>query len=128
MLFGKLVLGFTGVVFSLYGIACFLDPAIPADFMGVDLLDGAGPVEFIAMYGGLQSAVGFYLIHCSLNPGHQANGLLILAIITAGLGLTRAIGIARLGADPYNLGAAAYELLTMALALLAWRQARANAA
>ena len=39
MLFGKLVLGFTGVVFSLYGIACFVDPAIPADFMGVDLLD-----------------------------------------------------------------------------------------
>ena len=123
MLFGKLVLGITGVIFSLYGIACFLDPAVPADFMGVDLLDGSGPVEFIAMYGGLQSAVGFYLVYCCLKPERVSNGLVILAVLTAGLGIARAIGIMRLGADPYNTGAAVYELATMALAILAWRQA-----
>ena len=122
MLLGKLLLGFTGVIFSLYGVACFVDPAIPAGYMGVDLNDTGGPVEFIAMYGGLQLAVGLYLAYCAFSPGKLRQGLVVLAVVTAGLGIARSIGLMRLGIDSYNLAAAVYELTTMVIALVAMKR------
>jgi len=127
MLFARIVLIGTGILFALYGLACLLDPGVPARLIGVELGSAAGPVEFIAMYGGLQLALGIYLAACGADQARALHGLAVLAAITAGLGIARSIGLARLGLDDYNLYAACYELGTLAVSLLARQRLRRQA-
>ena len=44
-----------------------------------------------------------------------------MAILFAGLGLARSMGLLRIGLDDYNVYAVIYELGSMLLSIAAWR-------
>ena len=102
---------------------CFFDPNVPAAYIGMELGNAGGPVEFIAMYGGLQFALGVYFLLSGLGTARIPEAVRIMAIIFAGLGVARLTGLLRVGIDDYNLWATVYELSSMTLAILAHRAA-----
>jgi hypothetical protein len=117
-MFTKLLLLVSGAIFGLYGLACAFDPALPAGYMGVEL-GQAGTVEFMAMYGGLQTAMGLIFLYCGLRADRYRTGAICLLLLLGGLGLTRLTGLLVHGTDYYNIGAVCYELTTAALAAIA---------
>ena len=124
MRFAQGLLIFTGVIFSIYGIMCFYDPAIPAGYIGLELGNAGGPVEVMAMYGGLQLAAGLYLLWCGSQADRARQGLVVMVVLLGGLASTRGLGLMRVGIDSYNLGAFAYETTTVLLGLYSLRKAK----
>jgi hypothetical protein len=47
-----------GFIFAAYGLACALEPALPARLAGLAIINGDGFAELSAMYGGLQGRCG----------------------------------------------------------------------
>jgi len=125
MTFARILLALNGLLFAAYGAACFLWPELPAGYMGVELGTTGGPVEFIAMYGGLEFAIGLYFLRASAAAARVAEGLRIMAIVFAGLGLSRLAGLLRIGVDDYNLYGVCYEIGSLVLAVAAYRLATA---
>jgi hypothetical protein len=118
-LFAKLLLILNGLTFIIYGLACAFDPSLPAGYIGMELGQAGGHVEFLAMYGGLQTALGIFFLYCGLHSGSRMAGLKCLALFFGGLGLARLVGLLTHGVDNYNLAAACYELGVALLALWA---------
>lgn len=121
MLFARALLLINGLLLAGYGVACLISPALPAGYMGVELGSAGGPVEFIAMYGGLQIAAGLYFAVCGVAISRFLEGIRLMAVLFAGLGLARLSGLLRIGVDDYNLYAVIYELGSMTLAIIALR-------
>ena len=114
----RVFLSVTGLIFLSYGIACALDPALPARLAGLDILNGDGYAEMGAMYGGLQSGAGLFLILAAFRPGLWQGALFFLAL---GVGLLAALraGSALRTQDAvsiYTWGALLFETLVSALA------------
>lgn len=127
-MFAKILLICTGVIFGVYGIACAINPALPAGYIGVELGDAGGTVEFMAMYGGLQAAMGLLFLYFGLRTELHAAGLKCIVLLLGGLGVTRLVGLMVHGPDSYNLGAVVYELGSVALALWALSRSRSQLA
>lgn len=126
-MFGKIILLLTGGIFAAYGIACIIDPSLPAEYMGVELGAAGGTVEFMAMYGGLQTAMGLLFLYTGLHAERNLAGLKVMALLLGGLGLTRLCGLILHGQDSYNMGAVVYEITSMVLALVALKLAASAA-
>ena len=112
-------LSITGFIFLAYGIPCAFDPALPARLAGLEMLNGDAYAEMGAMYGGLQSGVGLFLILAAWRPRLQDGALLLLAL---GVGLLAALraGSALRTEDVlsgYTWGALFFESLVSALAV-----------
>ena len=118
-MFAKLLLIINGLTFIIYGLACAFDPSLPAGYIGMELGQAGGHVEFLAMYGGLQAALGIFFLYCGLHSSSRKAGLKCLALFLGGLGLARLVGLLTHGVDNYNLAAACYELGVALLALWA---------
>lgn len=118
-MFAKLLLIISGLIFIIYGLACAFNPALPAGYIGMELGPAGGHVEFIAMYGGLQAALGMLFLYCGLHRKRRLAGLKCLALFLGALGLARLGGLLSYGVDSYNLAAVCYELGSAALALWA---------
>ena len=121
MQYAKALLIINGLLLAGYGAVCFISPEVPATYMGVDLGSAGGPVEFIAMYGGLEFAFGLYFIRCGATSSRVLEGVRVMAILFAGLGLARLAGLLRIGLDDYNVYAMIYEIGSMLLSIAAWR-------
>ena len=124
----RVFLGFTGLLFAGYGLACLASPAIVADATGMQLATGTASVEVRAMYGGLQTALGLLALLAVVREPVRSPALLFLGVIFFGLVSGRLIGIA---VDPepgsYNFIAAGYEAASAAIAFaLLPRSARAS--
>jgi hypothetical protein len=124
----RVFLGFTGLLFAGYGLACLASPAIVADATGMQLATGTASVEVRAMYGGLQTALGLLALLAVVREPLRSPALLFLGVIFFGLVSGRLIGIA---VDPepgsYNFIAAGYEAASAAIAFaLLPRSARAS--
>jgi hypothetical protein len=119
MLFSRFVVIATGLIFGSYGIGCVIDPALPAEYMGVALGDAGGKVEFMAMYGGLQAGLGGLLIYLGCKAEQVDQGLKLIIVIIGSLATVRIAGLVVHGTDDYNFGAACYEATTTILALVA---------
>ena len=128
MLFAQALLMLNGLILAGYGAACLVSPALPAAYMGVELGSAGGPVEFMAMYGGLQLAAGLYFMRCGIASSRVLEGIRLMAVLFAGLGLARLAGLLRIGVDDYNLDAVIYELGSMTLAIIALRLLTSRAA
>jgi hypothetical protein len=113
----RVFLGFTGLAFAGYGLACLAAPGIVANATGMQLATGTASVEVRAMYGGLQTAIGLLALLAVAREPLRAPILLCVAVIFFGLVSGRLIGIA-VDAEPgsYNFIAAAYEAASSAIA------------
>lgn len=125
MMFSRILLGFTGLAFALYGLYCSYDLDIVIQTTGVLFRIPAAAVEARAMYGGLQTGLGLLFLLTAVNTRATAFGLLAMVLVLGCLALGRGVGIWANGSDPYNQGAILYESLSAVLALVAlWRERR----
>ena len=111
-------LTFVAFVFTGYGIACALDPNLPARLAGLEVLSGDGYAEMGAMYGGLQMGVGLFCLLAAFRERLTESALLLLVL---GIGLLAALrGASALRSDElltaYTWGALAFETLVTATA------------
>lgn len=121
---GKIVLWITAIMFGVYGVACFISPALPADYAGLAMTNADAFAEVGAMYGGLQ--VGFGLF-CALGATRAAFYRPALTLLVLGVGLL-AVGrlysalTAETAVGSYTWSAMAYEFSTAILAGVALKK------
>jgi hypothetical protein len=121
MMFARVVLGLTGLMFAAYGLACLFVPSLPAGYSGMALPNASAVTEVVAMYGGLQAAMGVLFLYCTVRTEHLRAGLVAMVALVGGLALSRAFGLVVHGASEYNLGAVVYETTTTVLGVVALR-------
>jgi len=119
MVFSRIILAFTGCIFALYGLVCLANPATPAGYAGMEIAQASASTEVIAMYGGLQTALGVLLVAWAWRPHLVVPALVLVLVTVGGLALGRGSGLLRNGSDAYNLGAVGYEATTAILAAIA---------
>ncbi|MFT6310351.1 MAG: hypothetical protein ACJAQS_000716 [Porticoccus sp.] len=119
MKLARALLLFNGLFFAFYGAMCLIDPNTAANMVGFSLGYTSGPVEVMAMYGGLQLAVGLYLTLKANNVTSAPQGLEVLAVLMGGLGIARLIGLTMYSPDSYNLTVGCYEVCVCLLAIYA---------
>ena len=121
---GIAVLWVNAIVFISYGIACLLSPELPAGYAGLTISNGDAYVEMGAMYGGLQTGFGLFILLCALRPAMRRNGLLLLAMVIGSLALARLY--TSYDADwlvgGYTWGAMAHEFCVAILASVALKR------
>lgn len=121
---GKILLIVSGLVFSAYGIACFISPELPAGYAGLEITSGDAFAEMGAMYGGLQFGFGLFCLLGGLIPNLQRAALLLLVLSIGCLAMARFYSAwdADWMVGGYTWGALAYETLTALLAAIAIRR------
>jgi hypothetical protein len=116
-------LGLFGLVATLFGIICFLNPGFLDAFAGVAATSTTGTVELRAMYGGMQMAFGVLALRGAIRPAFTHTALLVTAILCAGLGSCRLLGaIAATEVSSYTWGGLIFELGSSAFAALLFRR------
>lgn len=85
----NLLLLFTGVVFFGYGIICWIDPELPAQYAGLFIATHNGYAEMAAVYGGLQTTLGAVFMASSFLKGYLRPGLWLLFIVVGGIAAAR---------------------------------------
>jgi hypothetical protein len=119
MKLARALLIFNGVFFAIYGAICFIDPNTTANLVGFSLGYTSGPVEVMAMYGGLQLAVGIYLTAKAKDTVSAQQGLEVLAVLMGGLGIARLIGLIIYPLDSYNVSVVCYEIVACTITIYA---------
>ncbi|ROR97949.1 uncharacterized protein DUF4345 [Sinobacterium caligoides] len=119
MLFSKILLIISGLIFAVYGLLCAISPQLPAQYIGYQPGIGGSTVEIIAMYGGLQLGLGILYFVCALKQRWVIPGLWLILATIGSLGISRLLGGIMHGLDDYNMGALLYELSTTGLCLSA---------
>lgn len=122
MTFGRIWLGFNGLIFFLYGLACLFAPNLPAGYAGMELPTASARNEVAAMYGGLQAGLGALLLWSAVQVDRIRVGLLVLVVLLGSLALGRLVGLVFAGPTSYNVAALVYELSAAGLGYLAWRR------
>lgn len=121
---GKIILWVSTISFISYGLTSLFSPEVPAGYAGLSMTNGDAYAEIGAMYGGLQTGFGLFLLLGILKADlyRPALGLLVMVIGSLALGrLYSAIG----ATDPvgvYTYGAMAFEFTIAILAGLALRK------
>ncbi|WOJ95524.1 DUF4345 family protein [Congregibacter brevis] len=114
----RVFLIFVALVFIGYGVACILDPVLPARLAGLQILSGDGYAEMSAMYGGLQAGVGVFCLIAAFRSQLSRSALLLLVLAIGLLAATRAVGALRSDdvLTSYTWGALAFETFVTAAA------------
>jgi len=126
---GKFVLWVAAATFTIYGLICFFDPSVAADYAGLAMTNGNAVAEIGAMYGGLQTGIGLFCALAATRPQHFRSGLVVLAL---GIGLLAAgrLYSTLINGDPvtaYTWGALVFEIVLASLATLALKQSASAA-
>lgn len=87
--FPHLLLLITGAVFTVYGVVCWLDPELPAEYAGLFIATHDGYAEMVATYGGLQTTLGGVFMASAVLKGYLRPGLWLLFICVGGIALGR---------------------------------------
>lgn len=111
-------LALVAAILIAYGLACGLDPNLPARLAGIAIEAGDGYAEMSAMYGGLQMGVGLFLILGAVQPLLQRPALVLLVLGIGLLAAFRAIGVLRSedAVTAYTWGALSFETAVTAIA------------
>jgi hypothetical protein len=111
-------LALVALTFIAYGVACALDPALPARLAGLAIKNADGYAELSAMYGGLQIGVGLFLALAAFQPLLQRPAFILLVVAIGLLAVFRGVGVLRSedAATAYSFGALAFETLVTAIA------------
>jgi hypothetical protein len=120
----RLFLGVVGLIFVAYGIACALDPVLPARLAGVVITSGDGYAEMSAMYGGLQIGVGSFCLLGAVREGLRQPALLLLVLSIGLLAALRGVGVLRTDevVSVYSWGALGFESGVTLLAAILLRR------
>jgi len=123
MLFARIVLTATGLVFFIHGLVCFIHPATIGIESGLAMPTPGSVIEVRAEYGGLPMALGLFFLAAALQKVQLRTGLLVMVTALGGYASAR-IAAALIAAqlDPYNAAAIAYELTSASLALWALKR------
>jgi hypothetical protein len=115
---------FVALVFVGYGLACAIDPALPARLAGLSIVTADGYAEMGAMYGGLQIGVGLFCLFGAMQQQLTRPALLLLVLSIGPLAAMRGISALRIedAIGSYTLGALAFESLVTAIAALLVRR------
>ncbi len=89
-MYPKILLVLAGAVFLAYGVVCWVNPELPAEYAGLFIATHNGYAEIAAMYGGLQSSFGALLIVSALLKGYLRPGLWLILICIGTLAAARA--------------------------------------
>ena len=122
---GKFILWLSAILFIGYGIACILNPALPAASAGLSIENGDGFAEMASMYGGLQTGFGIWCLLGALRPDLYRAVLTSLVLVVGLLATGRLYGslVGDGELTAYTWGAMGYEYFTAILAFVALRKA-----
>ncbi len=125
MLFARIVLTATGLMFFIHGLVCFIHPATIGIESGIAMPTPGSVIEVRAEYGGLPIALGLFFLAAALQKVQVRTGLLVMVTALGGYASARVLAVLISGQlDTYNLAAIAYELISAVLGLWAFRQLR----
>ncbi len=110
----RLFLAASALLWALYGVYCFADPASLAGAAGVTATTATGTIELRAMYGGLQAALGLLAGAACWRPSLVRPALLALAFVAAGL------FTARLLAAVVAAEFSAYTVMALTIEIVTW--------
>ena len=128
MLFARILLAVTGLVFFVHGLVCFIHPATIGMESGLAMPTPSSVIEVRAEYGGLPIALGLFFLAAALQKIEVRTGLIVMLTALTGYATARIIALAIMGAiDPYNTAAIAYELPTALLAVWALKRGQTGA-
>lgn len=115
-----------GLIFIGYGVACALDPTLAARLAGLGIGNGDAYAELSAMYGGLQTGVGLFLVIAGFQPRLQGAALLVLILGIGLLACFRGLGALRTEdlVTSYTWGALAFETFVTASAAALFLKSR----
>ncbi len=121
---GKVILWISTLAFVSYGLMCLFDPNVPAGFAGLTIASGDGYAELGAMYGGLQSGVGVFLLLAAWRDRDQPAALFLLFLGIGLLATLRAVGALTTSdaVSGYTWGALAFETFVACMALFLLRR------
>ncbi len=119
-----LTLAITGFSFAAYGLFIVFKPDVIARLLGFAFKDANARVEFIAMYGGLQVALGVMCSAGLFYPELRQGGLLLCLLAMGGMALSRLVALlaSKQKANWCNQVALLSEIILVVLAVLAWIQ------
>lgn len=80
MKFPQLLLIVSGAIFLGYGVLCWYNPELPAEYAGLFIGTHNGYAEMAAMYGGLQTGLGALLLASAFSRGYLRSGLWLLLV------------------------------------------------
>ena len=98
MLIQSIYLGINAVIYLILGIWCAIAPAKTSKSVGYDLVGNQGTAEFVAVYGGLEFALGIFFAIATFHPPFREPGLAFGGILYAGLVTFRIFSMATNGA------------------------------
>ena len=124
MLFARILLTVTGLVFFVHGLVCFIHPATIGIESGLAMPTPSSVIEVRAEYGGLPIALGLFFLAAALKKIEVRTGLIVMLTATAGYATSRILAVAIMGdIDQYNAAAILYEVTTALLSLWALKRA-----
>jgi hypothetical protein len=122
MLFARILLSVTGLVFFVHGLVCFVHPATIGIESGLAMPTPSSVIEVRAEYGGLPIALGLFFIAAALRKIPPRTGLLVMVTALSGYAVARIIAVSVAGSiDTYNGAAIAYEVVSAGLGFWALR-------
>lgn len=89
-LMAQALLVFSGVIFTVYALACWYNPALPAGLAGISITRVDGYADIASMYGGVQLAVGMILTASAILKGYLRPGVWLLFFVITLVALSRA--------------------------------------
>jgi hypothetical protein len=123
MLFPRILLAVTGLVFFVHGLVCFIHPATIGIESGLAMPTPSSVIEVRAEYGGLPIALGLFFLAAALQKIEVRTGLIVMLTATAGYATSRILAVAIMGdLDQYNAAAILYEVTTALLSLWALKK------
>ena len=123
MLFARILLTITGLVFFVHGLVCFIQPATIGIESGLAMPTPSSVIEVRAEYGGLPMALGLFFFAAALQKIEIRTGLIVMLTALTGYATARIAAVVITGEiDTYNTAAILYEVTTALLA--AWALAR----
>ena len=123
MLFPRILLAVTGLVFFVHGLVCFIHPATIGIESGLAMPTPSSVIEVRAEYGGLPIALGLFFLAAALQKIEVRTGLIVMLTATGGYATSRILAVAIMGdLDQYNAAAILYEVTTALLSLWALKR------
>jgi hypothetical protein len=111
-----------GLGFVAFGVAYLVDPHGMMELVGLQLTTATAAADVRAIYGGLQLAVGVFLLACARRDDWMLPGLLATSYVFSFVAGARIVGIARDRAtDGVTLGALAVEISCAVIGAFAYR-------
>ena len=122
MLFSRILLAVTGLVFFVHGLVCFIHPATIGLESGLAMPTPSSVIEVRAEYGGLPIALGLFFLAAALQRIEVRTGLIVMVTAITGYASSRIVALAMMGQpDQYNTAAIIYEVTTALLGFWALR-------